>query len=137
MESATKAVQNGHAWGVVSMDHNFTTNLYERIFESLVSDDLKTIDQELLQKSSIRIKMDITNQHIAFTLQMKLVEAFQNFMKQLVSSCDIPEEIASIPLVFEEPIYGTQELTFTDFMAPGKLIKYSNSQRDPLKIYTF
>jgi hypothetical protein len=29
--------------------------------------------------------MDVTNQHIAFTLQLKLVEAFDKFMKQLVS----------------------------------------------------
>ena len=29
--------------------------------------------------------MDVTNQHIAFTLQLKLAEAFDQFMKQLVS----------------------------------------------------
>ena len=30
--------------------------------------------------------MDITNQHIAFTLQVKFVEAFEKFGKQLVSA---------------------------------------------------
>lgn len=124
------------------MDHNFTTNLYMRIFESLVTEDPREINKTLLDKSSIKIRMDITNQHIAFTLQMKFVEAFEMFMKQLVilgitftvhetiltslsclqiSSCDLPEELASIPLVFEEPIYGTTDLTFTDFMAPGRV----------------
>ena len=28
--------------------------------------------------------MDVTNQHIAFTLQLKFVEAFEKFTKQLV-----------------------------------------------------
>ncbi len=101
VESAVQAVEDGDAWGVVSMEANFTQDLYQRIFESLVNDDLTTVDTELLERSSIKIRMDITNQHIAFTLQMKFVEAFQNFIEQLVSSCGIPKEIASIPLVFE------------------------------------
>ena len=42
------------------------------------------INTELLNKSSIRIRLDITNQHIAYTLQMRLVEAFQHFLEQLV-----------------------------------------------------
>ena len=42
------------------------------------------IDTELMEKSSIKIRLDITNQHIAYTLQMRLVEAFQHFLEQLV-----------------------------------------------------
>jgi hypothetical protein len=38
---------------------------------------------------------------------------------QIVGSCGLPEEMASIPLEFEEPVYGSNSLTFTDFMAPG------------------
>ena len=34
--------------------------------------------------------MDVTNQHIAFTLQLKLAEAFDQFMKQLVSGIEDP-----------------------------------------------
>lgn len=46
--------------------------------------DMTKINTELLNKSSIRIRLDITNQHIAYTLQMRLVEAFQHFLEQLV-----------------------------------------------------
>ena len=45
-----------------------------------------------------------------------------NFYVQ-IASCDMPRELANIPLVFEEPVYGTNELTFTDFMAPGAFFK--------------
>jgi hypothetical protein len=41
------------------------------------------------------------------------------FGLQIVGSCGLPEEMASIPLEFEEPVYGSNSLTFTDFMAPG------------------
>ena len=39
----------------------------------------------------------------------------------------MPEEIASIPLIFDEPVYGTTELTFTDFMAPGIILTIVHS----------
>jgi len=38
----------------------------------------------MLERSTIRVRLDSTNQHISYTLQLKLVEAFQSFMKQLV-----------------------------------------------------
>ena len=82
---ALKAVEDGHAWGVVRLDHSFTASLYERIFESVTNSDLRSIDTDLFNRSTINVRMDVTNQHIAFTLQLKLVEAFDKFMKQLVS----------------------------------------------------
>ena len=42
------------------------------------------IDTSVYDQSSIKVRMDITNQHIAFTLQVKFVEAFETFAKQLV-----------------------------------------------------
>lgn len=36
-----------------------------------------------------------------------------------MTSCGINKAVANIPLTFLDPIYGTPELTFTDFMAPG------------------
>ena len=91
------------------------------------SDDLTGMDESVINGSSITISMDVTNQHIAFTLQLKLVEAFEGFMKQLVDCCEFPEAMASVPLVFDKPIYGTNELTFTDFMAPGIILTIVHS----------
>ena len=39
--------------------------------------DEKGVDWNVINGSSIGISMDVTNQHIAFTLQLKFVEAFQ------------------------------------------------------------
>ena len=50
--------------------------------------DMTKINTDLLERSSIRIRLDITNQHIAYTLQMRLVEAFQHFLEQLVRFSD-------------------------------------------------
>merc|ERR1712165_58251 len=42
-------------------------------------------------------------------------------------TCEIPGGIANIPLVFDEPIYGNHDLTFTDFMAPGIILTIVHS----------
>ena len=85
LQSAIQSVEDGESWGVVSMSQNFTENLYERVLDSMSNTDLHSVDLDLMDKSSIKIHMDVTNQHIAFTLQLKFVEAFEAFTKQLVS----------------------------------------------------
>ena len=53
---------------------------------------------------------------------MRLSEAYQAFSEDLLDSCDLPGELASLPVSFEEPIYGNNEPTFTEFMAPGVIL---------------
>ena len=42
------------------------------------------MDLSVFDKSAIKIRLDVTNQHIAFTLQFKFAEAFKEFLKELV-----------------------------------------------------
>ena len=86
LNSAIQSVEDGHSWGVISMNQNFTQNLYERVLDSMSNTDLNQVDVDLMEKSSIKVHMDVTNQHIAFTLQLKFVEAFEAFTKQLVTT---------------------------------------------------
>lgn len=36
--------------------------------------------------------------------------------------CDVPAKLAALPITFEEPVYGSNEPTFTEFMAPGVIL---------------
>ena len=49
------------------------------IFLGSTEDLREPVDMDFLNRSSINVKMDMTNQHIAFTLQMKFVEAFEGW----------------------------------------------------------
>ena len=53
---------------------------------------------------------------------MRLGQAYQQFAQDLLSVCDIPAELATLPITFEEPVYGSNEPTFTEFMAPGVIL---------------
>ena len=53
---------------------------------------------------------------------MRLGEAYEHFAKDLLTACDIPQQLAALPIAFEEPVYGSIEPTFTEFMAPGVIL---------------
>merc|ERR1712024_42586 len=40
----------------------------------------------------------------------------------VLSDCNIPENIPSLPIQFETPVYGSNDPTFTEFMAPGVIL---------------
>ena len=43
-------------------------------------------------------------------------------LQDLLDSCQLPSELASLPVAFEEPVYGSNQPTFTEFMAPGVIL---------------
>ena len=40
----------------------------------------------------------------------------------MLASCNIPDSVTSLPIKFENPVYGSMEPTFTEFMAPGVIL---------------
>ena len=49
-------------------------------------------------------------------------EAYQKFAQDLLSACSIPPDLAALPVSFEKPVYGSNQPTFTEFMAPGVIL---------------
>lgn len=63
-----------------------------------------------------------TDQQIGIILQRDLQLTYQTFAKELLRTCDQNPELAEIPIAFKEPIYGSSEPSFTDFVAPGVIL---------------
>ena len=124
-EEAVAKVESGEAWGSLIMDANFSEGLHKKVFDSLTC--LDPLECAATTSGNVRVRLDVTNQQLALTLQLKLVEAFQDFIDQMVDSCSLPRDIASLPIVFERPVYGSSELTFTDFMVPGIILTIVHS----------
>ena len=64
----------------------------------------------------------MSNHQVAFTMQKSISDALNNFMSDLLSDCNFPQDMADIPLHFNTPIYGSSNPSFTEFMAPGIII---------------
>ena len=116
-------------WGVIHILQNYSEALKQRItgmkdlaLAQLVGFGGGGVSQDTVTNSTIHVYLDMTNQQVGFTLQMKLAETFQAFGSSVLSACNIPENVTSLPIQFETPVYGSNEPTFTEFMAPGVIL---------------
>lgn len=116
VESAKLAVSRGEAWGAMYFTENFTDALVARIALG------KDSDEETLDQSEIRVWLDMSNQQIGIILQRDLQLIYQNFTKRLLRDCDQTEGLADVPISFKKPIYGSNQPSFTDFVAPGVIL---------------
>ena len=114
-----ETVRKGQHWGVLHFKENFTSAIYDRMFGLA---ELKIPSEDTLDRSEVHAWLDMTNQQVGYTIQLRLAEAYQAFSKGLLGACELPEDIANIPVAFEEPIYGSNSPTFTEFMAPGVIL---------------
>ncbi|KAL1449980.1 hypothetical protein WDU94_002444 [Cyamophila willieti] len=115
-ESAINAVRVGDAWGALYFTDNFTDALVARMVLG------RDADEETLDQSEIRVWLDMSNQQIGLMLNRDLQLSYRDFAQNLLSTCDQNPKIADIPIQFKEPIYGSNDPSFTDFVAPGVIL---------------
>ncbi|KAI9553798.1 ABC protein [Daphnia sinensis] len=113
LTEALEAGRSGEVWGVIHFGHNFTEEFEKR----QVDGDSATLENII--RSRISINMDSSNHLIYTYIERWILEAFENFFKDFMRSCEHEPEAGYIPLEFMEPVYGQKETQFTEFMAPA------------------
>ncbi|XP_029671460.1 ABC transporter G family member 23 isoform X2 [Formica exsecta] len=116
LDTAMDAVRKGEVWGTLYFTENFTDALVARMALGKDSDD------ETLDQSEIRVWLDMSNQQIGLMLARDLQYSYRDFAKDLLSSCNQNAKLADIPIQFKDPIYGSNDPSFTDFVAPGVIL---------------
>ncbi|XP_024947610.1 ABC transporter G family member 23 isoform X2 [Cephus cinctus] len=115
-EEAKYAVTRGWAWGAINFPANYSDSLMERIELG------KDVDDYSLLYSDMNVSMDMSNQQIGQLLQRDLLYSYQDFAREVIVACNYSSKLASLPLDFKTPIYGTEQPNFTDFAAPGIIL---------------
>ncbi|XP_036816903.1 ABC transporter G family member 20-like [Oncorhynchus mykiss] len=103
---------NGEYWAVIGFGKNFTSYLTKRMIQRQVS-------KEVVDGGSVHVWLDLTNRQIALMLQKKIKDAFEGFIQYKMSSRSY---LLSLPVKFEEPIYGSMNSDFTTFVTPGAVL---------------
>lgn len=116
IDSAKQAVSDGNAWGAMYFSDNFTDALVARIALGRDADD------ETLEQSEIKVWLDMSNQQIGILLNRDLQYTYRSFAQGLLTDCGNNPKLGDVPIQFKEPIYGTNEPSFTDFVAPGVIL---------------
>ncbi|XP_003696091.1 ABC transporter G family member 20 isoform X1 [Apis florea] len=116
LDTAINAVREGNVWGTLYFTENFTDALVARMALG------READEETLDQSELRVWLDMSNQQVGLILVRDIQYSYRDFAKDLLKSCEQNEKLADIPIQFKDPIYGTQEPSFTDFVAPGVIL---------------
>ncbi|EEB10801.1 ABC transporter, putative [Pediculus humanus corporis] len=115
-EDALDAVKSGDAWGALYFTENFTDALVARMALG------RDADEETLDQSEIRVWLDMSNQQIGLMLNRDLQLTYRTFAQDVLTECEHNPKLADIPIQFKDPIYGSSDPSFTDFVAPGVIL---------------
>lgn len=74
-----------------------------------------------MKSSNVNICL-VPDQHIGHLLNRDLLMSYIDFAQKLLETCGISPKVATIPVRFEEPVYGDQIPDFTNFAAPGVIL---------------
>lgn len=116
-EDALDAVRDGKAWAALYFPTNYSKALQAR------RNDLDEIDNATLDASNLHVFQDMSNRIYSATIRKELYQGYQRFAQDII--VDLEGDSAAsitIPMVFEEPIYGEENTTFIEFMAPGIML---------------
>ncbi|XP_036323033.1 ABC transporter G family member 23 isoform X2 [Rhagoletis pomonella] len=116
LEEAKDAVRVGKAWGVLYITENFTDAFVARVALGRDADD------ETIEQSEIKVWLDMSNQQIGVMLNRDIQLAYRDFAMTLLEQCGNNPKLGDVPIQFREPIYGTMNPSFTDFVAPGVIL---------------
>ncbi|XP_073975814.1 ABC transporter G family member 23-like [Rhodnius prolixus] len=112
-ESARRGVEKNHVWGYLHFSSNYTEALFDRIISNLRTND------EALDKSELKIWMDMSNQYIGNLLRRDMYFGYLSFLENVYKTCNWPPEAATVPIMYHEAVYGTNNPSFTNFAVPA------------------
>ncbi|CAH0398024.1 unnamed protein product [Chilo suppressalis] len=116
LSAAQDAVKQGHVWGVLFFNEKYSDSLVARL---ALAD---AADEETVRLSDVQVWLDMSNQHIGLTLNRDILYAYRDFAQDLLERCEYNPKLGDIPIEFLDPIYGNEDPSFTDFVAPGVII---------------
>ncbi|XP_035701366.1 ABC transporter G family member 23 [Folsomia candida] len=108
---ALQDVKTGGITGYIKFPINFTENVINRFVWRIHA------DEEILNGSTISIRLDNSEYLNTYFLTNSLYESVQQFALLSAKESDVDERVVKLPLQFN-PIYGNLLLTWNSFLVP-------------------
>lgn len=115
-DEAYEDARKGKIFGFLYFARNFTESLNE------VQEASRGSDDGSVDNSRIEIRMDQSDLQLTFFTQAKLYQTYKQFSENLMTDCKFSKNIGNIPVVFEEPVYGSFDSDFKHSMAPPMIM---------------
>lgn len=113
---AKQQVVAGKSWAALVFHANFSDALRSRL-----NDGRNVADVDVIY-SEVAVYQDISNENIGNFLKRDLYFSYMDFFQDYLETCGIDRKIGTIPIRFNDPVYGYRTPNFTDFAAPGVIL---------------
>lgn len=120
-DSKDEAYAEAKKANIIGFIH-FASNFTESIKDLL--DNNRDALNGSFENREIQVRLDMSNQQVAFFLERKLREAYGAFAQNLMSDCGLPRALATIPINFKKPVYSSFDADFQEYAAPGVIMTY-------------
>lgn len=120
-KSAIESVVRGENVFAMTFHHNFTESFETRILYPI------DLNEQEVEESKIKLFADMSDTVVGTYLYDYLLETFQAFLMDYSVSKGFNPITFSMPVKFEKPIYGVNDHSFKDYVAPGILLAISNT----------
>lgn len=115
-DEALADAKKGKIFGFMYFSRNFTESF------NAVQEGGRFTDDGSAENSRIHIRMDQSDLQLTFFTQARLYQTYKQFTQHMMADCDLPIKLGTIPVSFEEPIYGSFEADFKHSMAPPMIM---------------
>jgi hypothetical protein len=112
-DAAYQDARKGKVMGVIYFASNFTQSMAD------IRDEGRYASEGSFYNAEIQIFMDKSDQQLTFFLEKKLRQTYMEFAQELMADCKYPVKLGNIPIDFAQPIYGSYDGVYTDYIAPG------------------
>ncbi|CAL8123130.1 unnamed protein product [Orchesella dallaii] len=111
-ELAYEQVKEGNLWGYFVFPTNYSQHLANLVVEQ------KFAENETIEGSRVSLRMDMSSYLGAAIAIRTTFEAYGNYVKNLAISCGLDEREFQLPIMYREPVYGTEESSYHDYVTP-------------------
>lgn len=118
-EAAYAESKKANIIGFIHFAPNFTDSMKD------ILDNARYAQNNSFDDREIKVRLDMSNQQVAYFLERKLREAYGAFAQKLMVDCELPKALASIPVRFEKPVYSSFDADFQEYAAPGVIMTYA------------
>ncbi|XP_070505528.1 ABC transporter G family member 20-like [Chironomus tepperi] len=115
-DDAFRDAKLGKLSAIIYFDANFTESYNE------VKRYPNEADPQTWKNSVIKVYMDRSDLQISTYLERRIYDVYKDYSESILTDCQLPKNLESIPIVFEKPIFGSLQSDFQHSMVPAFVI---------------
>ncbi|CAG9856408.1 unnamed protein product [Phyllotreta striolata] len=115
IDTAIDDVTHGKLYGIMYFAENYSSYLEQRLHDDI------SASNEVLDLSTIKVRLDMSNQQIGISVKNKLTTLYLDFQKSLFKDCKFAKGFGDLPVQTNYE-YGSMDEPYQIFMMPGIVI---------------